>query len=1057
MQNYVVYHLHSDLSNGVTNIDSVTKYEEYIKYANSLEMKAIGFSEHGSVFEHIKKRQLCENLGIKYIHGEEFYLTETLSEKIKDNYHIVIMAKNYQGYLELNRLSSIAFNRANVKTVGENEHYYYVPRLTFEELGNVSDNLILTTACLGGVLHKADNIFKNRFIEFLVTHKNNCFLEIQHHRNERQKTYNQYLYELSKKYGIKLIAGTDTHCLNERHAKGRVMLQKSKNIFFADEEGWDLTFKTYDELVSAYENQNSLDKNIYLEAIDNTNLLADMVDEYHITNEYKYPHLWKNPEAELKKRINKGFRQRKCKTLPNKKEYVDRIRYETQTYINNGMTEFMLLATDMIDFCRANDIEVGYGRGSVNGSVVAWTLGITEMDSIKYNLNFERFASPEKVSLADVDTDFPSSKRELVKQYLFNREGLNCCDIITFNTIALRGAIRDIGRAMNIPLDEVDKICDIADNSREEAVRLYPELMDYVDIVEGTIVSIGTHPCGCVVSDLDIAETFGLCTTSTSDYPVSQIYMKEIDSLNYVKLDLLCLDTIELINETCKLAGIERLTPDNVDMNDDKVWDIIVEDTTMIFQWESDSAQRYIKQLMSPQTIESFRKQGYDVNKMMLFTIGNGAIRPAGSSYREELSNGIARKTGCKAIDDCMASTFGFCVFQCQIIEFLHKCCGFTMGEADIVRRGFAKKLGTGDFIPIIKNGGYLNGNKNHYIKGFIQTMKDDYGYDKDFSEKAIVEFIQVIEDASSYLFSINHSYPYSFEGYVSGYLRYYYPLEFVTVALNIHSGNEEKTNKITEYAKRHNIKISPIKFRHSKDTYSPDKETNSIYKGIASVKFLNAEVAQRMYDMRDQQFNGFIGFLKVNPCNSRQTEILIKLDFFSEFGKSQKLLDEYKIYSDYAGKSQIKKEKLTLDENIVLKYGTATAKMYKITDVDGLISELCNAVPNKNISISDRLQAESEYLGYLDYINPKAKGYGYVLDINTKYSPRLKIYKLDTGETIDVKMSKSDYNSNPVAKNNIIKFTIQNKNKTRLVNGKWQKSLEEFEPWISTCVVKEV
>ena len=175
MQNYVVYHLHSDLSNGVTNIDSVTKYEEYIKYANSLEMKAIGFSEHGSVFEHIKKRQLCENLGIKYIHGEEFYLTETLSEKIKDNYHIVIMAKNYQGYLELNRLSSIAFNRANVKTVGENEHYYYVPRLTFEELGNVSDNLILTTACLGGVLHKADNIFKNRFIEFLVTHKNNCF------------------------------------------------------------------------------------------------------------------------------------------------------------------------------------------------------------------------------------------------------------------------------------------------------------------------------------------------------------------------------------------------------------------------------------------------------------------------------------------------------------------------------------------------------------------------------------------------------------------------------------------------------------------------------------------------------------------------------------------------------------------------------------------------------------------------------------------------------------------------------------------------------------------
>ena len=1055
MQNYVVFHLHSDLSNGVTNIDSVTKYEQYIKYAQSLGMKAIGFSEHGSIFEHIKKRQLCESFGIKYIHGEEFYLTETLSEKLKDNYHIVIMAKNYQGYLELNRLSSIAFNRSKVKTIGDDEHFYYVPRITFDELCNISDNLILSTACLGGVLNKAENNFKEKFIEFLVAHKENCFLEIQHHNNERQIIYNKYLYELSKKYGIRLIAGTDTHCLNERHAKGRVMLQRSKNIYFADEEGWDLTFKTYDELTSAYEKQNSLDRNIYLEAINNTNLIANMVEDYHISNEYKYPHLWDNPVAEFKKRINKGYKERKCKTFPNKQEYIDRIKYETKTYVNNGMTEFMLLATDMIDFCRSNDIEVGYGRGSVNGSVVAWALGITEMDSIKYNLNFERFASPEKVSLADVDTDFPSSKRELVKQYLFNREGLNCCDIITFNTIALRGAIRDIGRAMNIPLAEVNKICDIADNDRNEAARLYPELMDYVDIVEGTIVSIGTHPCGCVVSDLNIAETFGLCTTTTSDYPISQIYMKEIDSLNYVKLDLLCLDTIELINETCKLANIDRLTPDNVDMYDDKVWDSIVEDTTMIFQWESDSAQRYIKQLMSPQTIQSFKNQGYDVNKMMLFTIGNGAIRPAGSSYREELANGIARKTGCKAIDDCMASTFGFCVFQCQIIEFLHKCCGFTMGEADVVRRGFAKKLGTGDFIPIIKNGGYLNGNKNHYIKGFIQTMKDDYGYDEEFSQKAIIEFIQVIEDASSYLFSINHSYPYSFEGYVSGYLRYYYPVEFITTALNIHSGNEEKTNKITEYAKKQNIKILPIKFRHSKDTYSPDKENNAIYKGIASVKFLNAEVAQQMYEMREQEFPTFIDFLKVNPCNSRQTEILIKLDFFSEFGKSQKLLDEYEIYTTYYGKKQFKKEKIALDDETMSKFATSTDKMYKITDSEGLIKELCNRVEDKSIPIKERLTAEAEYLGYIDYINPKAINYGYVLDIDTKYSPRIKMYRLDTGETVTYKLAKKDYNNNPISNHDLLKFTFERRNKSRLVDGKWQKCLEEFEDWIKTYVIK--
>ena len=377
------------------------------------------------------------------------------------------------------------------------------------------------------------------------------------------------------------------------------------------------------------------------------------------------------------------------------------------------------------------------------------------------------------------------------------------------------------------------------------------------------------------------------------------------------------------------------------------------------------------------------------------------------------------------------------------------------MGEADVVRRGFAKKLGTGDFIPIIKNGGYLNGNKNHYIKGFIQTMKDDYGYDEEFSQKAIIEFIQVIEDASSYLFSINHSYPYSFEGYVSGYLRYYYPVEFITTALNIHSGNEEKTNKITEYAKKQNIKILPIKFRHSKDTYSPDKENNAIYKGIASVKFLNAEVAQQMYEMREQEFPTFIDFLKVNPCNSRQTEILIKLDFFSEFGKSQKLLDEYEIYTTYYGKKQFKKEKITLDDETMSKFATSTDKMYKITDSEGLIKELCNRVEDKSIPIKERLTAEAEYLGYIDYINPKATNYGYVLDIDTKYSPRIKMYRLDTGETVTYKLAKKDYNNNPISNHDLLKFTFERRNKSRLVDGKWQKCLEEFEDWIKTYVVK--
>jgi DNA polymerase-3 subunit alpha len=259
--------------------------------------------------------------------------------------------------------------------------------------------------------------------------------------------------------------------------------------------------------------------------------------------------------------------------------------------------------TDIADWCKAHDILLGYGRGSVNGSVIAWLLGITEMDAVKYNLNFERFMSKERVSLSDIDSDLPPSRREEVKDYLFAKDGLHCCDIITFNTIALRGAIRDVARALEIPLDKVDEICDLAEKDIETAKEQYPELFEYVDIVNGTIVSIGTHPCGCVTSPFTIDDGFGLCTTATSSRPVSQIYMKEIDSLNYVKLDLLALDTIELINNTCSLIGIDRFTPDNIRFDDDKVWDSIRDDTTLIFQWESDSAQAYIKQLFSEETI----------------------------------------------------------------------------------------------------------------------------------------------------------------------------------------------------------------------------------------------------------------------------------------------------------------------------------------------------------------------------------------------------------------------------------------------------------------------
>ena len=229
MQNYTVLHLHSDMSNGVTNIDSVTKYIEYIKRAEELDMKAMAFSEHGSVFAWDLKKEDMEKHGLKYIHAEEFYVTKTVDEKIRDNWHCLLIAKKWDGVREINKLASISFSR-------NDGHYYYAPRITFDDLLHTSDNIIISTACLGGILNRASKDIQERFIKFLSENKHRCFLEIQHHNVAEQIAYNRKLYSISKKYGIRLVAGTDTHSLNEQHAEGRKILQRSKNIFFEDEE-----------------------------------------------------------------------------------------------------------------------------------------------------------------------------------------------------------------------------------------------------------------------------------------------------------------------------------------------------------------------------------------------------------------------------------------------------------------------------------------------------------------------------------------------------------------------------------------------------------------------------------------------------------------------------------------------------------------------------------------------------------------------------------------------------------------------------------------------------
>ena len=1049
MPNYTILHCHTMLSNGVTNIDSVTTYQQYVDRAKELGMTAMAVSEHGSVLGWVKKKLAMEAAGIKFIAAEEFYLTNTLAEKIRDNYHCLLIAKNYAGVLELNKLSSKSFNR-------DDNSFYYVPRITIEDVKNTSDNIIVSSACLGGVLNKAPEPIRRDFFEWMCQHKDRCFLEIQPHLDPDQKRYNQALWNLSKRSGLRLLMCTDTHALNKEHIEGRKILQKAKDIHFDGEDNFYLQMLSYDELVRLCQLQDALPMEVYLDAIEMTNTVADMIEPFELDYSYKYPHLWgDDSEQVLRAKIADGIKWRGVDKLPNYQQYLDRIEYEMKAYIHNGAIDFMLLMEDIVAWCRTQDILIGYGRGSCTGSLIAYLLGITEMDSIKHGLNFDRFMNVERVSLSDIDSDIAPNRIDEVKDYVFNKHGLYCADIVTFNTIALKGAIRDVGRALNMPLDEVGAICNVVEQDEAGCRAKYPELFKYVDIVNGCVVSVGNHPSGMIVAPHSIDDRMGLFTTSTDTVPISQINMKEVDLQNYVKLDLLKLITIQIINETCKMIGIDRLTPDNIDVNDVAVWQSIRDDTTAIFQWESSSAQRYIKQLLSDNTIAKLRKVQPDIDYITLLSMGNGAIRPAGASYRDELANGDIRTYDNEAINNFMSDTFGFLIFQCQIIGFLHKYCGYTMGEADVVRRHFAKKTGTDKDIPQIK-------------AGFAKTMREQYGMSQEESDKTIADFIQVIEDASNYLFSLNHSQPYSYEGYAEGWLRYYYPVQFLTVCLNVEQGDDSKTAALTAYAHKLGIKIKSPQFRYSKSDYFCDVGTKSIYKGLGSIKYMSAAVAEELYAMRDQQFGNFIDFLfamqsMTNKPDSRQLDILIKIGYFAEFGPAKALLEGVRVFNLFYKSKTIK-----LDKWVEMGYNTAMLEPYagKMTDKTasqldncGIILAILRQTKMPKTTIVDMLRWQAEMLGYVDGNDPKQDVNDWlVLDVKTTGygAVWMRLYNLAYGAERTYRLNKQWAAKHQCKSGDVIKAVLDDVPKwTKNADGKFVK-LPETEVQVKAFKVLE-
>lgn len=670
--------------------------------------------------------------------------------------------------------------------------------------------------------------------------------------------------------------------------------------------------------------------------------------------------------------------------------------------------------------------------------------------------------NPNRVSNADIDTDYSEKDRAMVKQFLLrdhmNLDMIQCSEIITFNTIATKGAIKDVARGIGIPHNEAQEISNqIIDGEIPNELReKYSELFEYVDIVNGTIMSIGSHPSGVLVTDHDIASEIGTCSTSGSEYPVSMLDMKELDDLMYIKLDILGLDGCGVINDACRLANIERLTPDNVDLEDEKVWQSIRDDTTLIFQWESNSAQAFLKKFMSDETISKVKNKISNFSYIKWFSFGNGLIRPACASYRDEVTNGVFCENGLRELDEFLAPTLGHVTMQEDIMMFLVKFCGYSQAESDTVRRGIAKKKGTEQLLPEIE-------------ERFVSYTKERFGIEETKSREVIKPFLQTILDASSYAFSWNHSDAYSCIGYINGYLRYYYPLEFLTAAFNTFWDDQEKTQSITKYANKVGIKVKTPKFGMAQNDYICDKSTNTIYKGLRSIKSfqnIGADILQEISARNPQTFLDVLQLIDEvkmdnKKLNKKSLEILIKIGFFDKFGTIHELLATQHWYDKFGKKKNIKKDGLEdwLCDIVANHCEKETEKTFTKVNGMGAVTEIVSKLPKEKEDVLKLIKSQIELLSYTDVEGFDIQPNVYLIQSThqDKWGRTwATLFQLATGESKEYEVDKTFAKSHKVVVNDVVKCVFGTKPKYTKVDDKWVKTneLKTFIKFYS--VVKE-
>lgn len=1119
-------------------LDSATKFQDYIDRAVQLGQTAIAFTEHGNIYQWVAKKMACDKAGIKYLHGVECYLTEQLYEypdanelwreaqsgrneqdakkvlaemmesgkkKVRDNYHTILIAKNYDGILEINNLVSLS-NR--------DDHFYYKPRITFEEFLGISDNVIKISACLASPLNKMS--VRHPMYEKLLKHYD--YLEVQAHNFGEQISYNCHLAEMSKKYGIPLIAGTDTHSIDAYKAECRSIMQLAKHIEFADEDSFDLTYKTYDELVEMFRIQGALPEQVFLEAIENTNRMADSVEPFELDISFKYPKLYGNAaedKAVFEDAIRKNFQSKIDEgaiTPEQIQNFKDAIKEECRVFDKIDMSGFMLFMSELVTWCKSNGIPIGFNRGSCGGSRVAYVTNTTDLNPETWHTVFSRFCNEDRKEIGDIDIDVSPSDRDKVYEYIINRFGQEkTAFILAIGTIKSKGCIDEICRALgvkwnkehqrdergfrkalellkdnsasvrfgdhpdgcelyhfdengtliiskqfeHIPGIELVKqftkeysklkeenekifqknpwvgkvnteIKDLFELDEEKARSQYPEVFYYYDGLLDVAISQSMHPAGIVASPITLRDHYG--TFLSEGKEILQIDMECVHEAGLVKYDILGLKNIEIIKDTYALIGKPYPKSHEINWNDDAVWNDMLRSPIGIFQFESAFA------------FDSLRKfKTHSIYDMSLVT---ACIRPSGASYRDELLQRKPHHNPSPIIDDLLKDNLGYLIYQEDTIKFLQQICGLSGSEADNVRRAIGRKQKD-----------RLEAALPDILEGYCSKSSQP----RSIAEEEAKEFLQIIEDSASYQFGYNHSIGYCMIGYLCAYLRYYYPAEFITAYLN-NANNEDDIKNGSALAELYGIQIVPPRYGISKDRYVYDKDRNVIAKGINSIKYMNSTVANELYDLAKRSDpKTFMSLLTLmnneTSIDTRQRDILIKIDFFVDFGNVTELSRIASIFVFFKNGTakKVQKDKISgqmLD--VVSKYATdknkngTEAKSFTITDMAGLLNECESVIKSLHLPDLDlkcKIQNQIELMGYIDLTTNKKEDRRKLLitDVfplsskkdNTVWGYAAQTRSIGSGKVSRLTIRSSVYAKTPVKRFDIIYAKELEKNRS--------------------------